>query len=85
MSAVAVLFVGRVFIGVNMVAMEAYKYGFSSMRRDLRREGGTIFLGWVFGFISAACYFTAMAAPGAMVSLIIPVKRTSTLDALLLL
>ncbi len=83
-SALAILVVGRIFVGFNYVMLESFKYGFKQIVGDYKKDGKGIVLSWALTMTSNVFYFTALATPGALVSLIIPVKRTSTLIASLI-
>lgn len=74
----SILVLTRLFIGFNYVALETVQHGFKEIRDNIRKDGASFFAAGVSGFISDLFLLLAMATPGALVSLIIPMKRTST-------
>lgn len=82
-DALSLLVIGRLMIGFNYIVLESAKHGFHEIIKDVRKDGRSTFFSALFGIISAAFYFLALATPGALVSLVIPVKRTSTMIAAL--
>ncbi|MBN1275094.1 EamA family transporter [Candidatus Woesearchaeota archaeon] len=66
------------FMGVNYVFLESMKHGYEEVFWDLKRDGKRIFLSFMAGLLSDVSLFLAMAMPGALVGLVIPIKRTST-------
>ena len=74
----SILILTRLFISINYVALETIEHGFTEMRDDVRKQGWSIFASMAVGFFSDLFLILAMAVPGALVSLVIPMKRTST-------
>ncbi|MBW2983189.1 EamA family transporter [Candidatus Woesearchaeota archaeon] len=68
----------RLFMAVNYVGFETAKHGFGEIVGDLKRDGLQIFGSTFTSFMSDIALLLAMGVPGALVSLIIPVKRLST-------
>ncbi len=68
----------RLFMGFNYVAFETAKHGFNEILRDIRQDGMQIFSSTFSSFMSDVALLFAMGVPGALVSLIIPVRRLST-------
>ncbi|MBD3209399.1 EamA family transporter [Candidatus Woesearchaeota archaeon] len=77
-DAVSVVVLTLFFMGINYVFLEVVKHGVGEIFRDLRRDGRIIFFSFISGLLSNLFLLLAMAVPGALVSLIIPIKRTST-------
>lgn len=78
-GAITMLVLMRLFVGANHFVLEVYTHGFSEITKDLRKDGKAITLGFIASIGSALFYFLALVSPGALVSLVIPVKRFSTL------
>ena len=68
----------RLFMGINYVTFESAKHGFGEILGHLKQDGMQIFGSTFSSFMSDVALILAMGVPGALVSLIIPVKRLST-------
>lgn len=69
----------RLFIASNHLVLEVYRHGAKEVFRDVRKDGGSLLAASLAGIGASLLYFMALAVPGALVSLVIPVKRVSTL------
>jgi len=77
-SAISLLVLTRLFVALNYVFLEVVVHGFQEILRNLHRDGRAILTSTLASFFSDFFLVLAMAVPGALVSLIIPLKRTST-------
>lgn len=73
------LVIFRSFVSINYLVLEWMRNGLGEVWHDAKVEGLPIFASLSLDLLSAVAYYAALAVPGALVSLIIPVKRTSTL------
>ena len=76
------LFFSFLFLTLNYLIIQFYKYdGWKDIEQVIVESKGLIFAVVVFGLIADILYFHAVAIPTAMIALIIPLKRISTLVA----
>lgn len=68
----------RLFLGVNYILLESYRHGYKEIIKDLKTDGWPVFGSTVSSIFSDVFFFLALSVPGALVSLVIPVKRLST-------
>ncbi|MCX8147127.1 MAG: EamA family transporter [Candidatus Woesearchaeota archaeon] len=74
------LFIQSMFMFVNCIIVQFTIYeGIKDIKTALKRDFFYIMLAVVLFIISDVFYFIAVSIPTAMVSLIIPIKRTSTI------
>lgn len=68
----------RLFLGTNYLLLETYKNGYKEVIKDVRQDGLPVFGATMASLLSDVFFFLAISVPGALVSLVIPVKRLST-------
>jgi len=76
---VTYLFLLTMFKSINFVSLEVYRFGFSEIMHDFKKDFKLLFSDSIFLFFGQLSYFFAVSFPNAFISLIIPIKRTSTL------
>lgn len=80
MSDVIFLFILiRIFVSLNYIILEWIKHGFPEMLKDLKTDTMGLLGSSVTSLLSIFFHYLALGSPGALVSLIVPVKRLSTL------
>ena len=72
-------FLLSLFKSVNYIALDVYRFGWKDIQRDVKKDFKILFGGGLALFLSHLSYFVAVSFPNAMISLIIPIKRMSTL------
>jgi len=72
-------FLLTIFKMINFVALETYQHGFGEIIGDLKKDFRLLTITAVFAFFGHIFYLLAVSIPGAAISLIIPIKRTSNL------
>ncbi len=78
------MFIGYGFLVIHYFIIQAYKYkGVKDIKHAFKVTPHWLALTGAALFISDILYFTAAAIPGSMISLIIPLKRTSVLIAVI--
>ncbi|MBC8495487.1 EamA family transporter [archaeon] len=78
-SIITYLFVFTIFKSINFIIIESYKHGFSEIKNDLKKDFKLLLPDSILLFFGHVFYLLAVAAPGASISLVIPIKRMSTL------
>lgn len=73
------VFLIKVFTSVFYILYDVYKYGRKEIFRNIKKDYKLLTLSALLLFFGQLSYMAAVAIPGAMISLIIPIKRTSTL------
>jgi bacterial/archaeal transporter family protein len=68
----------RLFVSVNYLILEGSKHGLYEVFADFHKDGGIIVLGSIASLLSFLFYYLALGVTGALVSLVIPISRLST-------
>jgi transporter family protein len=73
------LFLLMIFRSGFLIAVETYQNSFKEIIKDIKKDFKLLSINSTSLFIADILYLSAVAIPGAMISLIIPIKRMSTL------
>ncbi len=74
----------HIFIGLNFLVLELFKHGFAELKDAFVHDWRNAFFSVFFSLVMLVFQFAALTQPGALVSLVIPLKRSSTLVSTLL-
>lgn len=69
----------RLMMNINFIAFDFIKYGKKQLFLDVKKDGKIAFLGSATDILSISLQYLALSIPGVMISLVIPIKRLSTL------
>ncbi|MFH1770902.1 MAG: DMT family transporter [archaeon] len=69
----------NLFMSIIYILYDAYLYGTKEIFRNLKKDYKLLAASAVLLVVGQLSYMKAVSIPGAMISLIIPIKRTSTL------
>jgi uncharacterized membrane protein len=83
MNFITYLFFINIFQSINLIIYDVVKYGKKDFIKDILKDFKLLSLDAFLLFISNLFYFMAVSIPKAPISLIIPLKRTSTLFAVI--
>jgi drug/metabolite transporter (DMT)-like permease len=78
-DALSLLVILRLFLGLDYVVLEAAQHGIKEIFQDVRKDGLPIVGSTLMSIAGDFFFILAVLVPGALVSLIVPVQRTSTL------
>lgn len=78
-NAISLAVIIRFMMSVNFLAFDFIKYGTSQLFPDIKRDGKRAFLVSVLDIGMISLQYIALSLPGVLVSLVIPIKRLSTL------
>lgn len=73
------LFLLMIFKSINHIALESYRFGWREIKKNIKKDFKLLFGGAFSLFIADIFYFSAVSFQNAPISVIIPLKRTSTL------
>lgn len=73
------VFLINIFTSINYITYDVYKYGQKEIFRNMKKDYKLLTLSALLLFFGQLSYMAAVAIPGALITLIIPIKRTSTL------
>jgi len=78
-TALSLAIILRFMISVNFLTFDLIKYGGKQLFSDMKKDGLLAFTGSLSDILSITAQYLALSIPGVMVSLVIPIKRVSTL------
>ncbi len=81
---ITILILIRGLASINYIILEWYNHGLKELITDLKRDWKQLITAVITSLTSGLAYTAALAQPGAMVSLVIPLRRSSTLMGTLL-
>ncbi len=73
------LFLLTVFKSFNFIFLEVYKFGWRDVKKDFKKDWKMLWSSGIASMLSQGSYLIAASMPNAMISLIVPIKRTGNL------
>lgn len=72
-------FIMFTFISINFVISDVVRFGFKDVVKSVKTSSLFTFLATVFHMANIMFYYLALASPGALISLVAPIRTSSTL------
>ncbi|MFT4250556.1 MAG: EamA family transporter [Candidatus Woesearchaeota archaeon] len=61
------------------VGVQTYRFGVEEIQEDIRKGGGWLFLAGALSMTELLILYHALAIPGVLITLVVPLRRTATL------
>ena len=79
MDVITYLFFFFIFISLNFVLLDIYRFGVKELIKNVKENFKLHLLSAVMVFLTHSTYLLAVSIPASQISLIIPIRRTSSL------